>query len=129
MEPDMPWWRRLSLMPTLVSALPFTVAPVAAQIVTDGTVGPHVALSGSEIEIGADLGSRHGANLFHSFRSFNVNSGQGVTFTGSADIASVISRVTGGTESRIDGTFRSLVGAADFYFIISPLLVFGPLPV
>jgi len=113
-------------MPTLVSALPFTVAPVAAQIVTDGTVGPHVALSGSEIEIGADLGSRHGANLFHSFRSFNVNSGQGVTFTGSADIASVISRVTGGTESRIDGTLRSRVGAADFYFINPAGMVFGP---
>jgi hypothetical protein len=42
-------------------------APVKAQIVIDGSVGPKVSLRGGEIKIGADLGSRCGGNLFHSF--------------------------------------------------------------
>jgi hypothetical protein len=54
------------LGPPLLAAL-LTTAPVQAQIVTDGSVGPKVSLRGGEIEIGANLGTRRGDNLFHSF--------------------------------------------------------------
>jgi large exoprotein involved in heme utilization and adhesion len=57
------------LGPPLLVALLIAV-PVQAQIVTDGSVGPKVSLRGGEIEIGADLGSRRGDNLFHSFEKF-----------------------------------------------------------
>jgi large exoprotein involved in heme utilization and adhesion len=55
-----------------------------AQIVTDGSIGPKVHLSGGNIEIGAGLGTRpqNGANLFHSFEKFSIGSGQTATFTG-----------------------------------------------
>jgi hypothetical protein len=81
------------------------------KIVTDGTVGLKVSLSGGEIKIGADLGARRGDNLFHSFEKFGIAIGQTATFTGSGDIKNVISRVTGGEISNIDGRLTSTVRA------------------
>jgi large exoprotein involved in heme utilization and adhesion len=52
-------------LPLLTALLAAT--PVQAQIVTDGSVGRKVTLSGGEIKIGANLGTRRGDNLFHSF--------------------------------------------------------------
>src|SRR4051794_34803655 len=110
--------------PLLVTLL--ITAPVQAQIVTDGSVGPKVSLSGGEIKIGADLGTRRGANLFHSFEKFGITTGQTATFTGPGTIKNVISRVTGGEVSNIDGTLASRVGQADLYFLNPAGVVFGP---
>jgi hypothetical protein len=51
-----------------------------AQIVTDGSVGRKVSLSGGEI--GADLGARRGDNLFHSFEKFGIATCQTATKSG-----------------------------------------------
>src|SRR3954462_12800874 len=113
------------LGPLLIAAL-LTAAPVQAQIVTDGTVGPKVSLSGSSVDIGANLGTRSGDNLFHSFEKFGIATGQTATFTGPGDIKNVISRVTGGEVSNIDGTLASRVGQADLYFLNPAGVMFGP---
>jgi hypothetical protein len=73
------------LGPPLLVAL-LAAGPVQAQIVTDGSVGPKVSLSGGQIEIGVNLGSRRGDNLFHSFEKFGIVSGQTATFTGPAGL-------------------------------------------
>jgi hypothetical protein len=53
---------------TLVAITALTMAAgAAAEVVTDGTVGPGRRLAGPDCAIGADLGSRAGGNLFHSF--------------------------------------------------------------
>jgi filamentous hemagglutinin family protein len=109
----------------LLAAL-LAAAPVQAQIVTDGTLGPKVSLQGGEIKIGADLGSRRGDNLFHSFEKFGIATGQSATFTGPGDIRNVISRVTGGEISNIDGKLASRVGQADLYFLNPAGVMFGP---
>ena len=83
------------LGPALLVAF-LAATPVQAQIVTDGSVGPKVSLSGGEIKIGDDLGARRGDNLFHSFEKFGIATGQTATFTGPGTIRNVISRVTGG---------------------------------
>jgi filamentous hemagglutinin family protein len=114
---------RLGLL--LLAAL-LIAAPVQAQIVTDGSVGPKVSLQGGQIEIGADLGTRRGDNLFHSFEKFNIATGQTATLTGPGDIKNVISRVTGGEISTIDGTLASKVGQADLYFLNPAGVMFGP---
>src|SRR3954447_26162444 len=111
--------------PLLLMVL-LAAGPVQAQIVTDGTVGPKVSLSGGEIKIGADLGSQRGGNLFHSFEKFGIATGQSATFTGPGDIKNVISRVTGGEVSNIDGKLRSTVGQADLYFLNPAGVMFGP---
>ena len=60
------------------------------RIVTDGTVGPKVSLSGSQVNIPADLGARRGDNLFHSFERFGIVVGQTATFTGPGDITLIL---------------------------------------
>src|SRR3954463_12348633 len=111
--------------PLLLTAL-LAAGPVQAQIVTDGSLGPKVSLRGGEIEIGADLGTRRGDNLFHSFEKFGIATGQTATFTGPSTIKNVISRVTGGEVSNIDGTLASKVGQADLYFLNPAGIMFGP---
>src|SRR3954464_12463344 len=118
-------FRSRRLDPLLLVAL-LVAGPVQAQIVTDGSVGPKVSLRGGEIEIGADLGSQRGDNLFHSFEKFGIATGQTATFTGPDTIRNVISRVTGGEVSNIDGKLASRVGQADLYFLNPAGVVFGP---
>src|SRR5687768_10173723 len=118
-------FRSRRLGPPLLGAL-LVAGPVQAQIVTDGSVGPKVSLRGGEIKIGADLGSRRGDNLFHSFEKFGIATGQTATFTGPGDIKNVISRVTSGEKSTIDGKLASKVGQADLYFLNPAGVMFGP---
>ena len=97
--------------------LPFFGPPCVADIATDGMVGPARNLAGPDFSIGAELGATRGNNLFHSFRTFNIDAGESATFTGPGNIANVISRVTGGDASTLNGLLRSEVGQADFFFI------------
>ncbi|MDB5850320.1 MAG: exported protein of unknown function, partial [Rhodoferax sp.] len=100
-----------------------------AQIRTDGSVGPAAqALAGPAFLIPQTLGRVAGGNLFHSFSTFNIGSGESATFTTStAGINHVISRVTGGSPSVIAGTLRltAFDGAPDFYFINPAGVTFG----
>jgi filamentous hemagglutinin family protein len=117
--------RSHKLGPLLLAAL-LAAGSVHAQIVTDGSVGPKTSLSGPQVEIGADLGTRRGDNLFHSFERFGIAPGQTATFTGPGTIRNVIGRVTGGEISTIDGTLASRVGQADLYFLNPAGVMFGP---
>jgi large exoprotein involved in heme utilization and adhesion len=78
------------LGPPLLIAVLLAATPVHAQIITDGTVGPKVSLRGGEIRIGAELGSRRGDNLFHSFETFGIATGQTATFTGLGTIKTAL---------------------------------------
>jgi len=97
----------------------------SAQIVTDGSVGAQVTLNGLNVDIVETLGTRAGDNLFHSFETFNIQADGTVTFTGASDINNVITRVTGGEVSNIDGVLQSEVGTANFFFINPAGVAFG----
>ncbi|MDD5228465.1 MAG: filamentous hemagglutinin N-terminal domain-containing protein [Methylococcales bacterium] len=97
----------------------------AEGIATDGTMGTAQTLTGTNITIPQTLGSTVGNNLFHSFADFNIDKGQTATFTGSDNLQNVISRVTGGNVSKIDGILKSTIGHADFYFINPNGITFG----
>jgi filamentous hemagglutinin family protein len=97
-----------------------------AQIITDGTLGQALNLPGPDYQIGPNLGQQRGANLFHSFQDFNLNSLESATFSGPNEIQNVISRVTGGNPSNIDGTIRSTMPNADMYFLNPDGIMFGP---
>ncbi len=99
--------------------------PCWAEVNTDGSVGPATQLNGPNFQIGEALGTRVGDNLFHSFSQFNINAQESATFTGDSAIQNVISRVTGGNVSVIDGLFRSEIGQAGVYFINPAGIVFG----
>jgi filamentous hemagglutinin family protein len=120
-------WRWLSfLLPGIL--LPLRIALAAGGITTDGTVGPAQSLTGSNVAIPQNLGTTVGKNLFHSFDQFNVNAGQAVTFTENAPHAldNVISRVTGGSRSDINGMLRSTPsGHANLYLVNPSGVMFG----
>jgi len=114
-------------LPTLCYSLFFCLLCVnaSAEVTTDGSVGARVALTGPHYSIDAELGHQVGSNLFHSFARFNLDAQEQATFHGADDISNVISRVTEG-RSLINGTVRSAINGADFYFINPAGIVFGP---
>ena len=89
----------------------------SAQIVLDGTLGPTGALPGPDYAITADLGQQHGGNLFHSFGQFSIRQGESATFSGPPSVSNIISRVTGGQVSTIDGMLRSTILGANLYLL------------
>ncbi|MDD5228470.1 MAG: filamentous hemagglutinin N-terminal domain-containing protein [Methylococcales bacterium] len=97
----------------------------AAGIATDGTMGAPQTLTGANVTIPQTLGTTVGNNLFHSFSDFNINTGQTATFTGGDNLQNVISRVTGGNASNINGVLKSDIKNADFYFINPNGITFG----
>ncbi|WP_199248848.1 filamentous hemagglutinin N-terminal domain-containing protein [[Phormidium] sp. ETS-05] len=104
--------------------------PVTArgQITPDRTLGAesstvNQANSNSlEIEIGG--GATRGVNLFHSFQEFNIDTEQTVNFTNTATIENIITRVTGGNPSNINGTL-GVVGTANLFFLNPNGIIFG----
>jgi filamentous hemagglutinin family protein len=109
-------------------------APLRAQVAGDGTVGtqansqPIAPCTGGLCLITG--GSARGGNLFHSFSQFSLPAGGEARFdtTGIAGIQNIISRVTGGSLSNINGTI-SVMGASSGanLFLINPNgILFGP---
>jgi filamentous hemagglutinin family protein len=97
-----------------------------AQITLDGSLGPPGPLTGPDYRIGAELGQLRGSNLFHSFGAFNVPTGGSATFTGPPTIANILSRVTGGQPSAIDGLLRSEIAGANLFLLNPSGVLFGP---
>lgn len=113
------------LLSSLLCAV-LSVCPVHAEISTDGTLGPALELSGPDFQIGAELGQQHGSNLFHSFRDLTIRQKESATFNGPASVDNIISRVTGGKASEINGILRSTIPTADLYLLNPAGIMFGP---
>ncbi|MBE9562076.1 MAG: filamentous hemagglutinin N-terminal domain-containing protein, partial [Proteobacteria bacterium] len=79
-----------------------------------------------DFQITSDSGQQHGGNLFHSFQDFNLNSLESATFSGPNNVQNIISRVTGGNPTNIDGLIRSTIPNADMYFLNPYGIMFGP---
>jgi filamentous hemagglutinin family protein len=97
----------------------------AADIVLDGSIGHSGPLQGPDFAIPAEIGQQHGGNLFHSFGQFDLQAGESATFSGPNTVHQIISRVTGGTRSHLNGLLRSTIPNADFYFLNSAGVIVG----
>lgn len=87
---------------------------------TDGTVGAVKTLSGN-FTVPQTLGSLRGNNLFHSFQSFTIDAGESATFTTDASIQNIITRVTGGNATSINGLLKvDAAGGNPNFFLINP---------
>ena len=82
--------------------------------------------TGPNYSIGSNLGKQVGGNLFQSFGLFGLTQGETATFSGPATVTNIIGRVTGGTQSSIDGTITSAIPKANLYLINPSGVVFGP---
>lgn len=109
----------------LAALLVATPVHVSAEVTTDGTLGVARSLSGPDFAITADLGQQRGGNLFHSFSFFNINTGESATFSGPNTVSNIISRVTGGSASTIDGALNSTIPGANLFLINPGGVIFG----
>jgi filamentous hemagglutinin family protein len=82
--------------------------PTAAQVVGDTTlpIGERSLVTGNP-NFQIDGGATRGSNLFHSFTEFSVPNGGSAYFNNAADIQNILTRVTGGSISNIDGLIRA----------------------
>ena len=126
-----PRWRPRAATAVAVFGLLTIASASHAQITLDGSLGVSGPLTGPNYVIPAGVGQIRGDNLFHSFGQFNVRSlpvQESATFTGPASIQNVVSRVTGGQASLIDGMIdaRSSMPGASFFFINPAGVIVGP---
>ncbi len=103
-------------------------APVTAQNITlDGSLGPVRDLgNGPVYEIQQADGTTVGENLFHSFGQFNLSVGEKASFQSTPTIQNILTRVTGGSTSSIDGLIFTESPAVNFFLINPSGIIFGP---
>lgn len=97
---------------------------VATNISPDGTLDTTVSTLGNVVAIGG--GTVRGGNQFHSFSRFDVGTGDIASFGGPSSVQNILSRVSGGVGSSIDGMIRSEISGANFFLMNPSGIVFGP---
>lgn len=113
-------WTAGAIVTTLVVLYPETLFAAA---VVDSSWGRTPQTLSGNFTIPEAKGKLAGSNLFHSFKSFSINSGESATFTTSTvSIRNVISRVSGNSASLINGplSLQAAPGSAPNFFFINP---------
>ncbi|MCX7596810.1 MAG: filamentous hemagglutinin N-terminal domain-containing protein, partial [Fischerella sp.] len=104
---------------TAINSARAQLPPIAA----DGSLSTTVSTpDGSNFTI--NNGDRVGENLFHSFSRFSVPNNGSAVFQNPTDVQNVISRVTGGSLSNIEGLIKAQ-GSANLFLLNPAGIVFG----
>lgn len=102
-----------------------------SQINPDGTLPTNVNNVGGIYSITGGTIPNNGANLFHSFKDFSLQSGDTARFIYAPNINNIITRITGGLPSQIDGTIQTMmngttnIGNANLFIINPSGIIFG----
>ncbi len=127
------WCKRFSVMSWVgvIEAIALSGGIACAQITPDTTLGtegsvvtPGVVIRGT-VGDRIDGGAQRGGNLFHSFSQFNVGDGQRVYFANPIDVQNILTRVTGGTVSNIEGVL-GVDGSANLFLLNPNGIISGP---
>jgi filamentous hemagglutinin family protein len=116
----------LTTLPLCIIGCLASVASVSAQEVSsDGSLPTPTTVSREGNNFTINGGTLSEANLFHSFREFSVPNGGAAIFANPNSIQNIISRVTGGSVSDINGLIRAN-GSANLFLLNPAGIVFGP---
>lgn len=119
--------RKVSLIVAILSILTLLDSQLAnsQQISVDGNTATIVTKKGDRLVIDGNTLSKDGKNLFHSFREFGLSNQQIATFLTNPNIENILTRVTGGNSSYINGLIE-VVGGNSNLFLMNPAgIVFG----
>ncbi len=117
-------WLLIRGLLSLCLLLTASLAQVPTAITPDGTLGTTVTQDGAVYNI--DGGTIRGPNQFHSFDRFSVGTDDTASFNGPSSIENIVSRVTGGHASDIDGALRSTIDGANLFLLNPAGVIFGP---
>ncbi|HEY9606536.1 MAG TPA: CHAT domain-containing protein [Allocoleopsis sp.] len=116
------------LLPPPIAQTLHTIAAAQAQSIQsapDGT-GTVVIPNGQQLDISGGTLSKDGANLFHSFEQFGLNSGQIANFLSNPQIRNIFGRVVSGNPSIIDGLIQVSGGTSNLLLMNPAGIIFGP---
>jgi filamentous hemagglutinin family protein len=121
---------KISSFLTIIGIIIFSQHYTYAQVTPDNTLGSEQSIVNSSTSTGSlrqqiEGGAIRGGNLFHSFRDFSIFGGQSVYFQSPIGIRNIISRVTGGNPSNIEGTLGVSGGTANLFLINPNGIIFG----
>jgi len=109
------------VLPALVSGQT-QAQPITPELGSDGT-NTVVTPQGNRFDITG--GTRSGANLFHSFEQFGLNSGQIANFVSNPEIQNILGRIVGGDVSVINGLIQVTQGNSNLFLMNPAGIIFG----
>lgn len=104
----------------------FPIYLAQAMVPAADGVGTQVTPQGDRFDITGGQLSGNGANLFHSFSQFGLSQGQIANFLANPQIRNILTRITGGEASLINGRIQVTGGHSNLFLINPAGIVFGP---
>ncbi|MGL5509463.1 MAG: filamentous hemagglutinin N-terminal domain-containing protein, partial [Microcoleaceae cyanobacterium] len=114
-----------NLITSLISIVNQPAAFSQSIIPAVDNTGTSVSINGNQIDISGGKTSQDGRNLFHSFREFNVKSGETANFLANPNLKNILGRVNGGSASLINGVLQITGGTPNLWLMNPAGIILG----